>query len=86
MNKTDTYDAFPHNSEILVYQQEVFQKVWSEANELRRSGKLLQLGKQIMCPVVAIHGDYDPHPVRSQISSFSYSKKFSLCHAKELWA
>ena len=62
MNKTDTYASLPHNGETLNCQQEVFQKVWPEANELRKSGKLLQLGKQIICPVVAIHGDYDPHP------------------------
>ena len=35
---------------------------WKEAEELRRSGKLLASGKQIKCPVVAIHGDFDPHP------------------------
>ncbi|NIU02689.1 MAG: alpha/beta hydrolase, partial [Nitrosopumilaceae archaeon] len=32
------------------------------AAELRASGELLKLGKLIKCPVVAIHGDYDPHP------------------------
>jgi len=36
--------------------------VWPDAAELRRSGELLRLGKHIKCPVVAIHGDYDPHP------------------------
>ncbi|MHA2109498.1 MAG: alpha/beta fold hydrolase, partial [Candidatus Hodarchaeales archaeon] len=30
--------------------------------ELRRSGQLLEKIKSIACPVVAIHGDYDPHP------------------------
>jgi pimeloyl-ACP methyl ester carboxylesterase len=34
----------------------------NDAVELRRSGELLKLGRQIQCPVVAIHGDYDPHP------------------------
>jgi pimeloyl-ACP methyl ester carboxylesterase len=29
---------------------------------LRRSGKLLEMGKEITVPVVAIHGDYDSHP------------------------
>jgi len=29
---------------------------------LRRSNRLLELGRKIRCPVVAIHGDYDPHP------------------------
>lgn len=41
---------------------EQFQHVWPEAAELRRSGALLSLGKQITCPAVAIHGDFDPHP------------------------
>ncbi|MCX6689200.1 MAG: alpha/beta hydrolase [Methanoregula sp.] len=30
--------------------------------QLRKSGDLLAYGRQITCPVVAIHGDYDPHP------------------------
>ena len=38
------------------------QQVWQEAEALRRSGELLEMGKQITCPVVAIHGDYDSHP------------------------
>jgi pimeloyl-ACP methyl ester carboxylesterase len=29
---------------------------------MRRSGELLELGERVECPVVAIHGDYDPHP------------------------
>ena len=40
----------------------MFQRVWGEATELRRSGRLLALGKQLQCPLVAIHGDFDPHP------------------------
>jgi pimeloyl-ACP methyl ester carboxylesterase len=40
----------------------IFQKVWPQASQLRRSGKLLKMGADIQCPVVAIHGDYDPHP------------------------
>ena len=41
---------------------DVYRSVWSEAESLRSSGRLLELGKRIRCPVVAIHGDYDPHP------------------------
>ena len=41
------------------FQQDIYHKVWNEASELRKSGKLLELGKQIECPVVVIHGDYD---------------------------
>ncbi|MEW5800710.1 MAG: alpha/beta hydrolase [bacterium] len=43
-------------------QGNIFQKVWEDAAQLRRSGNLLKLGTRIHCPVVAIHGDYDPHP------------------------
>lgn len=36
--------------------------VWSGAKALRESGELLAMGRTISCPVLAIHGDYDPHP------------------------
>ncbi|WP_407355313.1 alpha/beta fold hydrolase [Methanolobus sp. WCC5] len=36
--------------------------IWKEASYLRKSGKLLDMGRMIRCPVVAIHGNYDPHP------------------------
>ncbi|MFC1915394.1 alpha/beta fold hydrolase [Chloroflexota bacterium] len=61
ISKADSYDPLPHDSEILAYQYDIYQKVWAQARELRSSGKLLELGKRIQCPVVAIHGDYDPH-------------------------
>jgi pimeloyl-ACP methyl ester carboxylesterase len=40
----------------------IFHSVWNEADEMRRTGRLLELAEKIACPVVAIHGDYDPHP------------------------
>jgi pimeloyl-ACP methyl ester carboxylesterase len=61
-SKADTYDPIMNESEEMDFRFDIFQSVWKEAEELRRSGKLLELGKQIRCPVVAIHGDYDPHP------------------------
>jgi pimeloyl-ACP methyl ester carboxylesterase len=62
MSKADSFDPLPSIGEKIEVQFDIFQNVWQEAYELRRSGKLLELGKQIQCPVVAIHGDYDPHP------------------------
>ncbi|NOZ50775.1 MAG: alpha/beta hydrolase [Chloroflexi bacterium] len=64
-SKTDEYDpiiAELEESGLVGSQGDIFQGVWKEAAELRRSGELLELGKQIKCPVIAIHGDYDPHP------------------------
>ncbi|UCE08685.1 MAG: alpha/beta hydrolase [bacterium] len=60
--KADTFELIEDEIPEIDYRADIFQSVWQEAAELRRSGKLLQLGKKIQCPVVAIHGDYDPHP------------------------
>ncbi len=61
-SKADAYDPIKDESESVDFRFDIFQGVWKEAEELRRSGKLLELGRCIQCPVVAIHGDYDPHP------------------------
>jgi pimeloyl-ACP methyl ester carboxylesterase len=62
LSKADSYDPLPYDDEILECQYEIYQGVWEQASELRSSGKLLELGKRIKCPVVAMDGDYDPHP------------------------
>jgi pimeloyl-ACP methyl ester carboxylesterase len=64
-SKTEQYDPVeeePTEGDSVGFQGEIFQSVWTEAAEMRRSGSLSGLAKQIQCPVVAIHGDYDPHP------------------------
>ncbi|WP_410509556.1 alpha/beta hydrolase [Methanosarcina hadiensis] len=62
LSKADTYDSLPHEVELVKYSYDVFKSIWGEAHELRASGELLKLGAKVTCPVVAIHGDYDPHP------------------------
>jgi pimeloyl-ACP methyl ester carboxylesterase len=64
IDKADSYDPLPHRSEAIKTQPKIYQSVWSEAAQLRESGRLLSLGKKIRCPVVALHGDYDPHPAK----------------------
>jgi len=61
-SKADAYEPMMNEFEVVDYQVDIFHGVWKDAAELRRSGKLMELGKHITCPVVAIHGDYDPHP------------------------
>ena len=58
----DSYEPVPYENEVLGYSYDINQRVWREADEMRHSGELLALGEKIRCPVVAIHGDYDPHP------------------------
>ncbi|MDD5746480.1 MAG: alpha/beta hydrolase [Candidatus Omnitrophica bacterium] len=60
--KTDAYSPLQNNPADVDFRPEVFRGVWPEAALMRRTGKLLASGKNIQCPVVAIHGDYDPHP------------------------
>ena len=62
ISKADSYDPLPYDSEVLQYHYDIYRNVWNEASELRSKGELSELGKKIQCPVVAIHGSYDPHP------------------------
>jgi pimeloyl-ACP methyl ester carboxylesterase len=65
--KIDTYDPLPQGKgkvEKVSCSADIFKSVWKDAQDLRASGKLLELGRNIRCPVVAIHGDYDPHPAQ----------------------
>jgi pimeloyl-ACP methyl ester carboxylesterase len=61
LSKADSYSAEEVDNEVEV-NLEIYQKVWVEAAIMRANGKLLELGKNIKCPIVVIHGDYDPHP------------------------
>jgi len=61
--KTDALDPITLDTEMIEGQFNIFQRVWNEAAAYRASGDFVALGRNIRCPVVAIHGDYDPHPV-----------------------
>jgi len=59
--RSDAYRPVSGAESGLEVDYDIYRNVWREADELRRSGRLLDLGRRIRCPVVAIHGDYDPH-------------------------
>jgi pimeloyl-ACP methyl ester carboxylesterase len=68
-SRTDAFDpiqcqAMDLNNEIIPCQADIYESVWKEASLLRQTGELLELGKKILCPVVALHGDWDPHPCK----------------------
>jgi pimeloyl-ACP methyl ester carboxylesterase len=80
-SKADAYDPISQESEKIDCRVDIFKSVWNEAAELRKSGKLLAFGEQIKCPVVAIHGDFDPHPaegVQKPLSAVLKNFKFIL--------
>ncbi len=63
MTEADCFLPLSLDTGCLEYRLDQFQSVWPEMREHRASGALLSQGKSIRCPVVAMHGDYDPHPV-----------------------
>jgi pimeloyl-ACP methyl ester carboxylesterase len=63
--RADTYHPVTtdqRSTDPIMYRYDVFQSVWQEADSLRKKGKLMEWAGRLKCPVVAIHGDYDPHP------------------------
>jgi pimeloyl-ACP methyl ester carboxylesterase len=62
ISEADSYDLLPDESQPSPANPEIYRSVWDEASRLRKSGDLLEIARLIKCPVVAIHGDYDPHP------------------------
>lgn len=65
--RADTYDPLPdgeaaHDAAPLGGQAALFAAVWPQAAALRQSGELLRRARSLRCPVIAIHGDHDPHP------------------------
>ena len=68
-SRTDAFDPIECKSMEMDYPNipchaDIYQSIWKEASHLRQTGELLQLCKRILCPVIAIHGDWDPHPAR----------------------
>ena len=66
MDKADSFSPNPHKDgtdlDMSKFGADIYERVWPEADKMRKSGQLLEEGKKIVCPVVAIQGDYDPHP------------------------
>jgi pimeloyl-ACP methyl ester carboxylesterase len=62
LTKTDVFEPLPNETIASEFSPTVYKNIWSEATEMRKTGKLLEFVKEVKCPVIAIHGDFDPHP------------------------
>lgn len=81
MSKADSYEPISLESESLDFYPNVFEKCMKELNIIRNSKELLELGKNIECPVVAIHGAEDSHHyegVREPLQKVLKDFKFHL--------
>jgi len=71
ISRADSYESVRSEEEPLGSQYEIHRRVWERASEMRRSGELLEAVKGIECPVVAVHGDFDPHPYEGVMDPLS---------------
>lgn len=63
MEEVDSFDPIKmSDNELMKGQYHIYKAVWPEAAKMREKGELLALAKKIKCPVIAIHGSFDPHP------------------------
>jgi len=79
--RADAYDPLPHDNDAIAFQHDIFTAVWGDAEAVRAGGKLLEMGRSITCPVVAIHGDFDPHPwegIRLPLEEVLHDFKFVI--------
>jgi pimeloyl-ACP methyl ester carboxylesterase len=63
--KSDYYDSVDSRSDdeaAVRVEGGAYSNIWKEAAEMRKSGLLLSVVRKVGCPVVAIHGEHDPHP------------------------
>ncbi|MDD5491579.1 MAG: alpha/beta hydrolase [bacterium] len=80
-SKADSFDPWPEAPGGVMLNGGIYNKVWPEAAALRKSGQLLALAQQVTCPVVALHGDHDPHPaegVKKPLAGVLKDFKFHL--------
>ena len=62
MIKADAFQPETISYRNVKLEYKIYGSVWTEAKRMRSSGKLLRHAGRVSCPVLAIHGDYDPHP------------------------
>ncbi len=61
--KKESMEKFPFRDDSIIQMDpnDAF-KTMNEAQDLRRNGFFLKVGRNIRCPVYIIHGNYDSHP------------------------
>jgi len=95
LERTDNFDLLPETDDGVTHCYEIYARVWPEMAALRTTGRLLTYAGELCCPVVAIHGEYDPHPamgVREPLERVVDDFKFILLEKcghvpwRERWA
>ncbi|WP_199619527.1 alpha/beta fold hydrolase [Paenibacillus alkalitolerans] len=71
MAKIDTYEFVGNEySTIGEASFQMFNSIWNEASNLRKTGELMNIMKEIDVPIHVIHGDYDSHEIKGVLEPF----------------
>jgi pimeloyl-ACP methyl ester carboxylesterase len=62
MRKADAFQPESTFYRNVAFEYKIYESVWTEADRMRSSGELLMHAGRVSCPVLVIHGDFDPHP------------------------
>jgi len=62
ITKGDSYDMIPSRDEVLEYQANMNVFIFRDLEKFRKNVNMIDLIRNIDCPVTAIHGDSDPRP------------------------
>jgi pimeloyl-ACP methyl ester carboxylesterase len=65
ISKAESYAPKLSKDEVLEYQIDINIAIFRELYEQSASLDLISIGKNIKCPVIAIHGDFDPRSARA---------------------
>jgi len=63
LSDTDNFCAMPGSSgDMLYFDRAQHTALMNEMSALRELGELASIARSLTCPVLAVHGEYDPHP------------------------
>ena len=81
IGNAEIFEPIPAKDDVIEYQFDINQAIGQELNKLILGRTLIEAGKKIECPVVAIQGDFDSNiaeELRDALSSVIKNFKFIL--------
>lgn len=63
MSIADSFDYMPLEGEIIDLNIDIHNSIWQEASKMRKEKELIKWAEKVECPVIAFHGENDPHPI-----------------------
>lgn len=59
----DSFDYMNEGDECIDLNIEIHNSIWLEASNMRKDRELINCADNVKCPVIAFHGENDPHPI-----------------------